>query len=212
MIDDGHCSLAALAALRSRAGPPRRSFCRSPAPRAPKVSPADARAIAKDAYVFAYPLVLYYRTMYRQAVDAKSPSYVGGFGHWGTSACRRRRASTDIVTPNVDTPLFLCLGRSARRALGPDPAAERSAAATSRASGTICGASCSTAPAASLDGDGGGSYLLAPPGWNGPLPPGIKRAIIGESSFLGSLTRTEQRGPGDAAAVARSSAATSSSR
>src|SRR5690348_4523098 len=49
---------------------------------APKLSPEDARAIAKDAYIFAYPLVLYYRTMYRQAIDTKSPSYAGGFGHW----------------------------------------------------------------------------------------------------------------------------------
>ncbi len=53
-----------------------------------RLTPDEARVIAKDAYTFYYPLVLYYRTMYLQAIDAKSSSYSGGFGKWlnlGTS-------------------------------------------------------------------------------------------------------------------------------
>ena len=61
-----------------------------------KVTPAEARQIAKEAYIFNYPLVMYYRTMYLQAIDTTSKSYSGGFGKWlhlGTSSPK----DTDIV-------------------------------------------------------------------------------------------------------------------
>jgi hypothetical protein len=68
-----------------------------------KVTPDEARAIAKEAYLFSYPLVMMYRTMNLQAIDAKSKSYSGGFGKWlhlETSSPK----DTDIVTPNNDSP------------------------------------------------------------------------------------------------------------
>ena len=67
------------------------------------VTAQEAREIAKDAYIFNYPLVMMYRTMYLQAIDAKSKSYSGGFGKWlhlGTSSPK----DTDIVSPNNDSP------------------------------------------------------------------------------------------------------------
>ena len=63
------------------------------------VPPAEVRRIAKDAFVFSYPLVLHYRTMYRQAIDPRAKEYVGGFGtyrHYGMSSPENK----DIVTPN----------------------------------------------------------------------------------------------------------------
>jgi hypothetical protein len=54
--------------------------------------------IARDAYVFAYPLVMNYRTMYMQAIKGD-----GAFGKWrhlGLST----PADFDIVTPANDTP------------------------------------------------------------------------------------------------------------
>ena len=68
-----------------------------------KVTANEARAIAKEAYTFNYPLVMYYRTMYLQAIDTSSKSYGGGFGKWlhlGTSSPK----DTDIVSPNNDSP------------------------------------------------------------------------------------------------------------
>ena len=68
-----------------------------------KVTPGGAKAIAKEAYIFNYPLVMMYRTMYLQAIDTKSKSYSGGFGKWlhlGTSSPK----DTDIVSPNNDSP------------------------------------------------------------------------------------------------------------
>ena len=67
------------------------------------VTPEQARAIARTAYIVTYPLVMYYRTMYVQSIDPSSPSYAGGYGRWlhlGVSSPE----DTDIVTPNNDTP------------------------------------------------------------------------------------------------------------
>ncbi len=68
-----------------------------------ELTASQAKAIAKEAYIFTYPLVMYYRTMHMQAIDTSSSSYSGGFGKWlnlGTATPQ----DTDIVTPNNDTP------------------------------------------------------------------------------------------------------------
>ena len=68
-----------------------------------KVTPDEAKSIAKESYIFNYPLVMMCRTMYLQAIDTKSKSYSGGFGKWlhlGMSSPK----DTDIVSPNNDTP------------------------------------------------------------------------------------------------------------
>ena len=68
----------------------------------PSISAEEARAIAKESYIFHYPLVYYYRTMYRQAIDPPSDTY-RGFGKWlhlGVSS----PADQDIPSPNNDSP------------------------------------------------------------------------------------------------------------
>jgi hypothetical protein len=82
-------------------------------------SPEQARAIAKDAYIFSYPLVMNYRTMYMQAIKGD-----GRFGKWlhlGLSS----PADTDIVTPNNDTPYSLCVAGLAVGTVGADDAQDR---------------------------------------------------------------------------------------
>jgi len=67
------------------------------------VTAAEARAIAREAYIFNYSLVMMYRTMYIQSIDTESGSYSGGFAQWlhlGTSTPQ----DTDIVSPNNDSP------------------------------------------------------------------------------------------------------------
>ncbi|MFA9564988.1 MAG: DUF1254 domain-containing protein [Acidimicrobiales bacterium] len=46
------------------------------------MTPSRAKAVAQIAYLFTFPLVMNYREMYRQAVDASSSSFSGGFGTW----------------------------------------------------------------------------------------------------------------------------------
>ena len=100
-------SIAAVAAIVAIAGP---AFAQTPASGADQsYSPlttdlAEARAIAKEAWIYGFAPIMNYQTMWSQAVNSNSPAYVGGFGlfrHYSTFYTPRNR---DIVTPNNDTP------------------------------------------------------------------------------------------------------------
>jgi hypothetical protein len=151
---------------------------------------AQARAIARDAYVFAYPLVLNYRTMYMQAI--KGDGQFGKWLHLGLSS----PADTDIVTPNNDTPYsYAWVDLRAEPWVLTMPKIEPTRFYTCQWDdywGYVL-----DNPGSVVDGNDGHSYLIASPSWKGATPPGISRVIRGESDLLGTLTRTELVG-GDA--------------
>ena len=70
------------------------AFCLLPAfgasaQTAATVTPAEARAIAKEAWLYAYAPVQGYQTMYNQTQNKDFPGYVGGFNrfrHYARSA------------------------------------------------------------------------------------------------------------------------------
>jgi len=160
-----------------------------------QVTPDDARAIAKEVYIFNYPLVMYYRTMYLQAIDTTSSSYSGGFGEWlhlGTSSPR----DTDIVSPNNDTPYsYAWVNLRAEPWVLTLPKIEENRFYTSQWD-DLWGFVLDN-PGSVEDGNDGVSVLLASPTWKGELPEGVNRVIQGDSEFLGSLTRTQLIEPED---------------
>ena len=159
------------------------------------VTPEQARAIAKEAYIFNYPLVMYYRTMYLQAIDTESKSYSGGFGKWlnlGTSTPK----DTSIVTPNNDTPYsYAWVDTRAEPWVLTMPKIEKNRFYTSQWD-DLWGFVLDNAGSVG-DGNDGVSVLLASPTWKGDLPKGVKRVIQGDTDFLGSLTRTQLIGSAD---------------
>jgi hypothetical protein len=150
---------------------------------------SDAKAIAKEAYTFLYPLVMYYRTMYMQAIDASSSSFSGGFGEWlhlGSSTPK----DEDIVSPNNDTPYsYAWVDLRAEPWVVTMPKIDASRFYTSQWD-DLWGFVLDNAGSVE-DGNDGVSVLLASPTWKGDLPTGIKRVVQGDSEFLGSLTRTQ---------------------
>jgi hypothetical protein len=159
------------------------------------LTPAEARAIAKEAYIFNYPLVMYYRTMYIQAIDTTSDSYQGGFGTWlhlGTSSPK----DTDIVSPNNDSPYsYSWVDTRAEPWVLTMPKIEASRFYTSQWDdlwGFVIGNAGSVD-----DGNDGVNVLLASPGWKGDMPKGVTRVIQGDTDFLGTLTRTQLIEPKD---------------
>lgn len=162
----------------------------SPAPATGTLTAEQARKYAHDAYIFAYPLVLNYRTMYSQAIKGDA-----AFGKWlqlGLSS----PADTDIVTPNNDTPYsYAWVDLRAEPWVLTMPAIDKDRYYTSQWD-DLWGFVLDN-PGSVNDGNGGGNYLLVPPGWNGEVPAGIKRVIRGESSILGTLTRTQLVGGPD---------------
>ncbi len=159
----------------------------------------QVKATAKEAYIFTYPLVMYYRTMYMQAVDASSSSYSGGFGKWLTLGTATPQ-DTDIVSPNNDTPYsYAWVDLRAEPWVLTMPKIDATRFYTSQWD-DLWGFVLDNAGSVK-DGNEGVRVLLASPTWKGDLPDGVKRVVRGDSEFLGSLTRAQLIDPADLANV-----------
>jgi len=75
------------------------------APEAKKdMSPKEAQAVAKDAYVYGFPMVVGYKALYNYVIDEKSPDYKGRFNQMACDARLFTPKDKAVVTPNSDTP------------------------------------------------------------------------------------------------------------
>ena len=68
------------------------------------ISAGDARAIAKEAYIYGFPMVMNYQTMYKQAIDKNSPDFRGDFNSLNSAKSVATPDDKFVVTPNSDTP------------------------------------------------------------------------------------------------------------
>jgi hypothetical protein len=160
------------------------------------VSPAEARAIAKEAYVYGFPVVDNYRIQYAYFVDTKNPEYKAPWNQIWNSARLFTAADKTIQTANSDT-LYSMVG------------------ADLRAEPLVL-----TVPAIEKDryfsvqlidyytqnfdyigtrttGNGGGTFLLAGPGWKGETPKGIDKVFRSETELAFPGYRTQLFNPGD---------------
>lgn len=163
------------------------------------LTPAEAQAIAAEAWLYAYAPIQLYQTMYNQAVNKDFPGYVGGFNRYRHYARIATPADHDIVTPNNDTPYswaWLDL-RAEPMVLSLPAVPERYyvnqwfdmfthnfAYTGARATGREAG-----------------NYLFVGPRWNGAVPQNITKVFRAETDFVGTLTRTALDGPDDLAAM-----------
>jgi hypothetical protein len=76
----------------------------APAAYAHDVTPEEARAIAKEAYIYGYPLVDNYIISYAYYVDEKSPNFKAPWNHLKNINRVFTPADTAVQTPNSDTP------------------------------------------------------------------------------------------------------------
>ena len=68
------------------------------------LTPEEAKAIAKEAYIYGFPLVMGYKTIYNYAVDKENPEYKSPFNKLSCVARLFTPEDKAIVTPNADTP------------------------------------------------------------------------------------------------------------
>jgi hypothetical protein len=79
----------------------------------PKLDPKEAKAIAKEAYIYGLPMVLNYKTMHSYVIDKNSPEYKGEFNYM---QCESR-----VYTPeDRANSLLYGMGRHENRAAGSD--------------------------------------------------------------------------------------------
>jgi hypothetical protein len=159
-------------------------------------TPNEARAIAKEAYIYGFPLVDSYRIQYSYFVDRGGPEYKSP---WNTIYNNARVYTPDdkaIQTPNSDTPYsYVGADLRAEPVVLTVPAVEKGryyslqfidmytfnfAYVGSRATG-----------------NGPGNFLLAGPTWKGEKPKGLKSVIRSETDFVFVLYRTQLFNPSD---------------
>src|SRR5882672_7400842 len=68
------------------------------------VTPAEARAIAKEAYIYGFPLVDNYRIQHGYFVDRQDPEFKAPWNQIHNVPRVYTPADTAIQTPNSDTP------------------------------------------------------------------------------------------------------------
>jgi hypothetical protein len=64
----------------------------------------DLRAIAREAYLYAFPMAANYQTLYKQAIDTSSHDYRAPFNSLTNASSVATPEDKFVVTPNSDTP------------------------------------------------------------------------------------------------------------
>ena len=68
------------------------------------MSPGEATVVAKDAFIYGFPMVENYKTLYLQTLDRGGPQHRAGFNTISHSARVLTPDDKLVVMPNSDTP------------------------------------------------------------------------------------------------------------
>lgn len=154
------------------------------------LKPDEARAIAKEAYVYGFPMVDNYRVNHAYFVDDKSPEFKAPWNQIHNTARVYTPDDKAIQTPNSDTPYSQ---------LGLDLRAEPVVLTVPKIAGNryfsvqlIDGYTFNFAYIGSrTTGNDGGNYLIAGPEWQGETPKGINAVFRAGTSLAWGLYRTQ---------------------
>ena len=161
-----------------------------------KLTPKEAKQIAQEAYVYGFPLVLNYKTMYDYAVDTKSPEYKGDFNAISSAARVYTPEDKTIITPNSDTPYsFTWVDLRAEPVVYTIPEIEKDRFYQVQLIDLYTHSFAYISTVAT--GNVPGNYLLTGPDWKGEIPKGIAKVIPCETQFFFSIHRTQLFNPDD---------------
>jgi hypothetical protein len=166
-------------------------------PSSPAAVTADqARAIAKDAYIYGFPMVDSYRIQHSYFVNKEDPEYKGGWNEIHSIARVYTPEDTAVQTPNSDTP-YSMLGADLRTEplVLTVPPIEQDRYFSLQ---FVDGYTYNFAYVGSrTTGNGGGKYLLVGPNWKGEKPEGINDVIRSDTDLALVIYRTQLFGPSD---------------
>ncbi|MGM5053973.1 DUF1254 domain-containing protein [Rhizobium sp. 814_E9_N1_1] len=166
------------------------------AAQAAEATAAEVRAIAKEAYVYGFPMVDSYRIQHAYFVDTKNPEYKGPWNQIVNTPRVYTPADTAIQTPNSDTPyswLGLDLRTEPMVLTVPPIEKDRYFSVQMLDAYTFNFAYLGSR----ATGNDGGSFLVAGPGWKGETPSGVKKVIRSETDFIWAAYRTQLFNPDD---------------
>ncbi len=162
---------------------------------AQEVTPAEARAIAKEAYLWGYSIVDDYRIQYAYFVDKTNPEFKGGWNIVANNTRLYTPADTTIQTINSDT-LYSFIGLDLRDepVVITVPQVEK---------GRYYGCSlfdlwgfCHMFGTRTTGNDAA-NFLITGPSWKGETPKGIKQVFRMETTLATAALRTQLFSPDD---------------
>lgn len=169
---------------------------------AAEVTPAEARAIAKEAYVFGFPMVDNLRVQYAYFTDKSSPEYKAPYNTLFNIPRVFTPEDKAIQTPNSDTPYSW---------IGLDFRAEPMVFSVPKISkDRYWSLQLIDLYTHNFDylgtratGNDGGSFMIAGPSWRGETPKGITKVIRCETNLASAQFRTQLFNAGDLENVIR---------
>jgi len=160
------------------------------------VSPAEARAVAKDANIYGVPMVDSYRIQHAYFVDREGPEFKAPWNQ----ICNVPRVytpdDTAVQTPNSDTPNSM-LGMDLRA----EPIVRTVPPIEKERYFSIQFIDVYTFNfdyiGSRATGNDGGSFLIAGPGWTGETPKSVTKVVRSETELVLAVYRTQLFNPGD---------------
>ena len=163
---------------------------------AANITPEEARAIAREAYIYGYPMVDNYRIQYAYFVDKQSPEYKAPWNQLRSIPRVYTPEDKAVQTPNSDTPYSMVgLDLRAEPMVLTVPVIDKE---------RYFSIQLIDAYTQNFDyigsratGNDGGSFLIAGPNWKGETTKGVKKVIRSETEFVFAIYRTQLIDPGD---------------
>ncbi|MEI8018589.1 MAG: DUF1254 domain-containing protein [Schlesneria sp.] len=168
----------------------------APAQAQETVTPAEVRAIAKEAYIYGYPMVDSYRIQHAYFVDSGNPEYKTSWNQIKNIPRVFTPNDKAVQTPNSDTPYsMLGLDLRAEPIVLTVPMIEKDRYYSIQ---LIDAYTFNFAYIGSrATGNEAGSFLIAGPDWKGDTPKGVKKVIRSETELVLAAYRTQLFNPGD---------------
>jgi hypothetical protein len=164
--------------------------------KASAVTPEEARAIAKEAYIYANPLADSYRILYGSHVDQTDPEFKAPWNEIKSFARVYTPDDKAVQTPNSDTPYsWLAIDLRTEPIVLTIPPIEKERYFSVQLidlythNFDYIGSR--------TTGNDGGTFLIAGPGWTGDAPGGITKVIRCETELMIAGYRTQLFDSGD---------------
>jgi hypothetical protein len=156
----------------------------------------DIAAIAREAYIYTYPMVKNYLTMYQYALEPGGGQYKGPLNTLVSVARVYTPEDTAIITPNSDTPYsFIVFDLRAEPVVVTMPPIEKDRYYSLQLIDLYTNNV--DYPGTRVDGNDGGDFLITGPGWKGDIPTRIKRVVEMPTTLAIGIIRTQLFSPDD---------------
>ena len=171
-------------------------YVRSVTAAAKEPGAVDTKQIAEEAYIYGFPMIMNYGTMYEYSIDRSSSQYKAPFNRIYNTARVYTPEDTVVITPNSDTPYsFAGMDLRAEPIVLCVPEVEKGRYYSVQLVdmytyniGYI---------GSRATGSGAGCYMVTGPGWKGEAPADIAKTFPVETDFAFAVYRTQLFNPGD---------------